>query len=290
LSADEDLPGSTVGISAGLFDALGIRLVAGRTFTGAETSDPTARVTVINQRLAARLWPNQSALDRRVGLGGSNGVVWLRVVGVAPDVHYEELGEETDSSRMNLYVPYAFSGARTMAFVINTEGAPVTLVQPVRDVLQQLHAGLPLYELMPMTERRRFTTWEERFFGQMMGAFALVALLLACLGVYALLSYAARRRTQEIGVRLALGARPNDVVWLFVRQGSAVGLGGLAIGLLLAVVVSRGLRGLLWGVEAFDLPLFGGIGAALLGVVLFASYWPARRASRVDPIAALRAE
>jgi predicted permease len=290
-TAEQDLPAETIGVSAGVFDALGLRLMAGRAFTAAETTDPDARVTVINERLAERLWPNAAALDRRIGIRGATSVTWLRVIGIAPNVHYEEIGEETASSQLNLYVPYAFGGgARTMAFVINARAAPAMLVPPVRDALEQLHAGLPLYEVMPMTERRRFTTWEQRFFGQMMGAFAAIALLLACIGVYALLSYAARRRTQEIGVRLALGARPSDVIRLFVRQGSLIGVGGLLLGVALATGVARALRGSLWGVEPIDLPLFGGIGAALLGIVMLASYWPARRAARTDPSAALRTD
>ena len=141
-----------------------------------------------------------------------------------------------------------------------------------------------------MTERRRFTTWEEQFFGQMMGSFAAIALLLACVGVYALLSYAARRRTQEIGVRLALGASPNDVLWLFVRQGTAIGIAGVVVGCVLAVGVSRLLAGSLWGVDAFDPSIFMGVSLALFIVLLAASYWPARRAARVDPVLALRGE
>jgi ABC-type antimicrobial peptide transport system permease subunit len=114
--------------------------------------------------------------------------------------------------------------------------------------------------------------------------------LLALIGVYALLTYATRRRTQEIGVRLALGARPNDVIWLVVRQGGLIGLGGLAVGVVLAAAVARALSGALWGVDAADWTLFVTVGAALFAVVILASYWPARRASRIDPIAALRME
>jgi putative ABC transport system permease protein len=290
IPVEQDLPASAIGVTAGIFDALGLRMLDGRALTETEVFDPDARVTVINDGLARRLWPDDSPIDRRVGIRGQNDVVWLRVVGVAPDVHYEEIGEETDASQLNLYVPYAFGAARTMAFVVRSQASPSLLVQPVRESMRQLHAGLPLYEVMPMTERRRFTTWEQRFFGQMMGSFAAIALLLSCIGVYALLSYAARRRTQEIGVRLALGARPHDVVWLFVRQGSVIALGGLVIGIGLAIAVARALSGVLWGVEAIDLPLFAAIGGALLAVVMFASYWPARRASRTDPIAALRIE
>jgi predicted permease len=289
-TAEQDLPASSIAVTPGVFDAFGLRLLDGRTFTGAEASDPAARVTVVNARLAERLWPGESAVDRRIGIRTPTDVVWFRVIGVAPDVQYEEIGEETQASILNLYVPYALSGARTMAFIVHAQGSPSLLVQPLRDALRQLHAGLPLYEVMPMTERRRFTTWEQRFFGQMMGTFAAMALLLACVGVYALLSYAARRRTQEIGVRLALGARPSDVIRLFVRQGGVIAAGGLALGLVLALGLARTLSGTLWGVNALDIRLFAGMGAVLLVVVLAASYWPARQASRTDPIAALRTD
>jgi putative ABC transport system permease protein len=289
-SREQDVYGSSIGITAGLFDALGVRLLHGRGFTTAEAADPDAQVALINARLADRLWPGQSALDRRIGVRGADDVLWLRIVGVAPDVHYEEIGEETDASRLNLYVPYARNGPRTMAFLLHASVPPSALIQPVRDTLRQLHAGLPLYELMAMTERRRFTTWEQRFFGQMMGTFAAIALLLACVGIYALLSYAARRRTQEIGVRLALGASPRNVVMLFLRQGGMIAAAGLLAGVLLAAALAQALSGSLWGVRPFDLSSVAAIAGALVAIVLLASYWPARRAARVDPMSALRVE
>jgi predicted permease len=289
-TVEQDLAASSIGVTPRVFDALGVGLLDGRTFSGAEASDPDARVTVVNARLAERLWPGESAVDRRIGLRTSTDVLWFRVIGVAPDVQYEEIGEETPASLLNMYVPYAVNGARTMAFVVRARSSPALLMQPVRNALRQLHAGLPLYEVMPMTERRRFTTWEQRFFGQLMGTFAAIALLLACVGVYALLSYAARRRTQEIGVRLALGARPSDVIGLFVRQGGMIAAGGLVLGLVLAIGVASALSGTLWGVDPLDVRLFAGMGVAMLAVVMAASYWPARQASRTDPTAALRSD
>jgi predicted permease len=289
-SADDDLPASSVGISPTLFDALGLRLGAGRTFTPEETIDPEARVAILNERLAARLFPGQSPLDRRIGFRGPRDILWMRVVGVAPDVQYEEVGEDTELARLNIYLPYASSGSRTMAFLLRAAGNPALLMQPMRETLRRLHAGLPLYEVMPMSERRRFTTWEQRFFGEMMGAFAAIALLLACVGIYGLLSYAAHRRTQEIGVRLALGARPRDVVLLFVRQGGVIAAAGLLVGFLLALGVAQALSGALFGVQPFALMPMLGTAAALLVVVLVASYWPARRAGRVDPMLALRGD
>jgi predicted permease len=289
-SRDDDLPASSVGISGALFDVLGIRLLDGRSFSSDELMNPDTDVAIINARLAERLFPQQSAIDRRVGIRGPEGISWMRVVGVAPDVHYEEVGEQTDLARLNIYRPYASSGSRAMAFLLRASSAPDLLVQPMRDTLRRLNAGLPLFEVMPMKERRRFTTWEQRFFGEMMGSFAAIALLLACVGIYALLSYAARRRTQEIGVRLALGASPRDVVMLFVRQGGAIAAVGLLVGFVLALGVAQALSRAVWGVEPFDMvPMFG-VAAALLLVVLVASYWPARRAGRVDPMIALRVD
>ena len=287
--AGNELPASSIGITAGLFDTLGLRLVDGRTFTAEETIDPDARVAIVNARLAERLFPGQSALERRIGFTGSQETLWLRIVGVAPDVHYEEVGEETDVSELNVYLPYAASPSRTMAFLVRSS-APQRLVQPVRDRLRRLHAWLPLYEVMPMSERRRLTTWELRFFGEMMGSFAAVSLLLACVGTYALLSYAARRRAHEIGVRLALGASPRDVAMLFVRQGGAIAAAGLGGGLVLATGLARALTSALWGVRPFDVAAMLLIGAALLAIVLLASYWPARRAASVDPMTALRVD
>lgn len=289
-STDEDTGASAIGTTGHLFDTLGVRLLEGRTFTEAEIADPDAEVAILNQALARRLWPGSSAVDRRIGFRGPDRVQWFRVIGVAPDVQYEEIGEESALSRLNVYLPYARGGARTMAFLMRTTGDPAALAGPARDGLRELHAGFPVYELMPMTERRRFTTWEQRFFGQMMGAFAGIALFLSCVGVYALLSYAVRRRTQEMGVRLALGASPRDVMTLFVLQGGVVGALGLVCGLALALIVARGLSRTLWGVDGFDPALFASAGAALMATVIFASYWPARRAANADPMAALRVE
>ena len=290
LSPGDEVGAQIITTSAGLLDALGLRVVEGRTFTVSEAADPAARVTILNQRLARRLWPSGSALGRRVGVPGGDEILWMRVVGVAPDLVYEELGEQTEQSRMNLYFPYAFSAPRTMAVLVRVEGDPSSLAMPVRDALRRVHAGLPVYDVRTMQEVRRFTTFEQRFFGSMMTVFAGTALLLACLGVYALLAYAARRRSHEIGVRLALGAEPRDVVGLFVRQAVRIGVIGLIAGLGLALAVARTLSGTLFAVDAFDPQLFVATAGLLLAVVLVAGYLPARRAAHIDPVRALRAE
>jgi predicted permease len=290
LAPGEDLGAQTIAVTEGLFDAVGLRLIDGRVFTAAEIVDPEARVTVINQRLARQLWPDGSAVGRRIGLAGSRDVTWLRVVGVAPDIVYEELGEQTEQSQRNVYLPYAASASRTMALLVRASGDPDALRAPVRAALRRVHAGLPVYDVRTLREVRRFTTFEQRFFGQLMGGFAAAALLLACLGVYALLAYATRLRTREIGVRLSLGARPRDVTTLFVRQAVQIGAAGLAVGGLLAAGVGQLLRGTLFEVDSRDPWLYVSVAASLLLAVLAAAYIPARAASRVDPVTALRAE
>jgi len=191
---------------------------------------------------------------------------------------------------MNLYMPYALSAPRTAAVLLRAEGDPRALIAPARDALRRVHAGLPVYDARTMHEVRRFTTWEQRFFGEMMGTFAVIALLLACVGIYALLAYAARRRTHEIGVRLALGANTSTVVSLLMWQAGRIGAVGLIAGLAMSLALTRTLSGVLFGVNVLDPWLFVGTGAALLVAVGAASYLPARRAARTDPMMALRAE
>nr|AAP58516.1 putative membrane component protein [uncultured Acidobacteriota bacterium] len=289
-TADQQIGAHAMTATSDLMAALGLELLHGRTFTADESVDPEALVTIINSQLANRLWPGDSALGRRIGISGANGVTWFRVVGIAPDLVYEELGEQTEQSRLNMYFPYAISAPRTMALLIRGQGDPAGLAAPARDALRRVHGGLPVYDVRTMAQVRKLTTWEQQFFGTMMGAFAATALLLACLGIYALLAYAARRRTHEIGVRLALGASPRDVVTLFVGQAGRIGALGLAIGLALAFAVARALSGTLFAVDAFDPWMFIGTAAALLFVVLVAAYIPARRAGRIDPMIALRAD
>jgi ABC-type antimicrobial peptide transport system permease subunit len=168
-----------------------------------------------------------------------------------------------------------------MAILLRGTGNPASLGAPARDALRRVHGGLPVYDIRTMREVRRFTSWEQQLFGTMMGAFAATALLLACLGVYALLAYAARRRTHEIGVRLALGAEPRDVVTLFVGQAGAA---GLTVGLALALAVARALSGTLFAVDAFDPWLFVSMGSVLFagGPGSRISSCPPRRACRSD--------
>jgi predicted permease len=287
---DDALGAQAITTTPQLFSALGLHLLQGRTFTAGESADPAASVTILNERMASRLFPGRSAVDQRIGLLSGGDVRWFRVIGVAPDLVYEELGEQTEQSRLNLYLPYAVTSPRTLAVLLRAAGDPDGLRAPARAALRRVHAGLPVYEMRTMTDVRRYTTFEQRLFGSMMGLFAAAALLLACLGVYALLAYAARLRTREIGVRLSLGADPRQVAGLFVRQAALIGTMGLAIGLVLAIMLARTLRGILFAVDAFDPWLFASVAVTLLTVVLISAGLPARQAARIDPMTALRSD
>jgi hypothetical protein len=279
----------TIAGSASLFETLGLALVDGRAFTASETQDPESRVAILNASLAARLWPGARAVDRRVGFRDGDEIGWFRIVGIVPDVHDEEIGEETDQSRLSVYLPYAVSGSRSMALLVRGGVSPESLMGPAQDALRRLSAGFPIFRLMTMAELRRYTNWEQRFFGMLMGAFAGAALLLACLGLYALIAYSIGRRSREIGVRLALGARPRDVVTMLMAQSGRVAAAGAATGVLLGFALARALSGVLYGVRT-DGWLVGSMLVPLLAALLVATWIPARRAARIDPTAALREE
>lgn len=286
---DDALGVHSIGISPELFNTLDLSLVEGRTFTDAEMQDTDSDVVVLNQELAVRLWPGESSIGRRIGFRSADDIVWLRVIGVAPDIHYEEVGEDTDQSRLNVYLPYSRSGARSMAMIMRAQTAPEPLIPAVREALQRIGPTFATFRLMPMRELRRLTTWEQEFFGDLMAAFAAGALLLACLGIYALISYSVGRRSREIGVRLALGARPADVVRMLLGETARVGGLGLVVGLVLAVAIARLLAGTLYGVRV-DAWLFASMAAPLTLAIVLATWLPARRAARVEPTAALRDE
>jgi putative ABC transport system permease protein len=288
--AEGEGPGAIlIAASPSFFETLGAGLLEGRTFEDAEHASAQAEVAIVNQRLARRFFP-EGALDRRIGLVDGDATRWLRIVGVAPDLQYEEFGEDTAQSRFNVFVPYARRPYRTMALFVRSEAAPRAQAESVRRVFREVDPGLATWDVRTMGEVRAYTTFEQRFFGKLMGAFAVLALLLACLGVYGVLAYGVSRRVHEIGVRLALGARPLNVILLVVRQGARMALAGAAAGLVLAVALGRAIQGILFEVTAWDpLPL-AAAAIVLTVVVLLASLLPARRAASVDPLVALRAE
>jgi putative ABC transport system permease protein len=267
---------------------LNVPLVSGRPFQPSDLGVDALPVAVVNEALADRLWPGQPVVDREVGLVTSSGdIVWLRVVGVAPEIQYEEFGEETEQSELNVFVPYSRTPFREMAILVRAENDPAAIATPVRDAIRAFAPGAPVFMVRTMREVRYMTSWEQRFFGRLLNAFAVAAVLLACLGIYGLVAYRSSRRTHEIGIRVALGAARKDVTRLLVGQGLALAVVGIGVGLVLSVGVSRALGSVLYHTEG-RLDLYAIAAGLFTTAILLASYLPARKAATIDPMEALR--
>jgi putative ABC transport system permease protein len=271
----------------GFFETLGLAPVAGRLITRTEAMDPESRVVMVGNLLAERLWPGGDAVGRTLTIPERGE--W-RVIGVVPDLQYEEFGEDGPSTRLQIHVAYAPSHWRGMAILVRTQGDPAAMADTVRRELARIDPTLAPYDMMTMTERRAFTTWPQRFMGRSFAAFGVVALLLALCGIYGVIAYSVVRRTREIGVRIALGARPGQVLARVVAGALKLATAGAAIGLVLAVLFARALTGVLYGVSIDDPTRYVSVIALIVIAAGLASYLPARRASRVDPTDALRIE
>ncbi len=290
------VPGEELGLQLlpampAFWDALGLSLREGRAFTSDESAAADADVVIVNQRLADHFWPGDSALGRRLGVLDDAGAIdWRRVVGVSPNLVYEEFGEETAQSRFIVYVPVARAGWRTMALLVRAAGNPAGLVAPARQVIRDADPNLAAFDVLTMWQRRDFTQWGERFVARLFGMFGVTALLIASVGAYGVMAYGAGQRTREIGVRLALGARASHVLWLVLRRGVVLTALGVTLGLPLAAVTARAVQSLLFDVSPWSPSVWAGVPLALAAAILAASYLPARRASRIDPAVALRQE
>ncbi len=279
-----------IGVTPGFFATLDVPLVEGRDFGASDLEDGAPRVAIVNRRLAERLWSRPSAEGREIGMVSGDDIEWLPVVGVAPDIQFEEFGEETAQSQLNVYLPYSALPGRNMAFLVRAKTDPAPLSGPVREALRTFAPGVPVFLLRTMKEVRYFTTWEQRFVTRTFVGFAVAAALLACLGIYGLVAYRATRRTHEIGIRIALGASQRQVHRLFLGEGLTLAGIGVAIGFVASFGVGRIVEGMLYRVRATDPLLYAGAAAILAAAVLLASYVPARRAARIEPVAALRRE
>jgi putative ABC transport system permease protein len=282
----EEIAATSVGITPGFFETLGRPLVAGRMFTAEEAADPRPRVAIINAELARQLWPGEDPLGRRIGFNDG----WFTVIGIAPTLQYEEVGEETAQSRRQIHVPYAHEGWRLMTLVVRTRGEPAAAAGVVRAAMRRMDGTLPVFDVRTMEEYRAYTTWDKRVFGEIFASFGFLALIMATVGVYGVTAYGVSQRQREIGIRMALGARSMDVLREVGRQGTAASLIGVGIGLSLAWAASSAMRSVLYGVAPSDPISFLTVPVVLVTAALLAAVIPARRATRVDPIIALRSE
>jgi predicted permease len=272
------------------FKAIGIPIVAGRPFSEHDT-ESSPRVVVISQSLARRFWPNQEAVGRRLKPGFSNDV-WCTVVGVVGDVRQFDL---KDQSALALYLPYPQSPVPdfmdSLALVVRSGSEdPSVLAASARRAIATVDPELPLFDVASMDQLVYRSLSEPRFQSFLLGVFAALALLLAALGTYGVMSYVVTARTNEIGVRIALGATQSDVLGQILRRVLLLAGSGLLAGLLGAFLASRFLGTLLYGVEPTDLATYVAASALLMAASLLAGYIPARRAANVDPMVALRYE
>ena len=274
------------------FATLGIPLFRGRLFSDQDRS-PGTHVLVINENMARRYFPDQDPVGARVQTGEYDPKGELStIVGVVGNVKYEGLGEKDQPT---MYVPYFDSGwcpwfAREMYVVVRSASAPQEVVSALQSAVLSLDNQLAIAHVRTMDQLLYESVAGSRFRAVLFGVFAALALALAMIGIYGVMAYTVSQRTHEIGIRMALGARRMNILRTILREGAGLALLGVAIGFVVALALSRTLAGLLFGVQATDPVTFGIVAALLLGVALAACYVPARRATRVDPMVALRHE
>jgi predicted permease len=269
------------------FQAMGIPLVRGRLFDDNDTADKP-RVIIVDEFMARELWPSQDAVGRRIRLGDLKSQdPWHTVVGVVGRV--KQYGLDTDG-RIALYMPHTQAPSRALYVVLRNAADPTAAAAAVKKEIHELDPDLPIYHLRTMSERLADSMARQRFFMLLLSLFAAVALVLATIGVYGVMAFLVNQGTREIGIRIALGATRRRVLGLVLGQGMAVAAAGGAIGLGFAFILTRSLRSLLFGVRDTDPLTFAAVALVLTATAFAATYFPARRAARTDPMVSLRAE
>ena len=284
----EENTAGTLTVGSGYFETLGIPLRKGRGFTDRDTLGASP-VVVINQTMARRYWrAGEDPIGRRIRRASAPpDSPWVTIVGIAADVRHQNL---EDPPRPEVYWPQAQQAALELTLVARTSADPLAMAETIRRQVWKVDKELPLFDIRTMDEVIERRTAGPRSLAQVMGGPAAIALLMAALGLYGVLAFSVGERTNEIGIRMALGARSGDILKLVLRQGVILLSTGLVVGLAGALAVTRLLSSLLSGLSASDPVTYISVGLLLCAVALLACYLPARRASRVDPMVALRYE
>jgi predicted permease len=267
----------------GYFETLRTPIVSGRSISDADTAD-SAPVVVVSQSVVTRYFPKGDPIGQSLRLTGTDRRNW-RIVGVVLDIRAQGLNTQAPDV---LYFPHAQMPTATMSFMIRTRTAPMAIADAAQRSLWSMGKLMNVYGVAPLEERLSDSYWQSRFTMALLAVFAGVALLLAVAGIYGVISHLAAQRTQEIGVRIAIGASPSHVVWLVTNQGLRAAAAGLAAGTAGYLLISRLLAGQLFGVSATDPLTLLGAAVGLMLVCLAASAIPALRAVRIDPLRALR--
>jgi putative ABC transport system permease protein len=272
----------------GYFSTMKIPLLQGRLFTSGDRME-TQKVLLISAQAAKMLFPSGDAIGHHVKFGARPGFFNVEgdIVGIVGDVH--DFGLELAPPPM-FYVPLAQSGTGYASVVIRTAGDPKNLISLVREQMQAVDPNIPLAKAALLPDLVSSSKSERRFYMFLLGLFATVALTLAVVGIYGVISYTVSQRTQEIGVRVALGARQADIIHMVLGEAAKMVVIGVGVGMVAAMIASRFMASLLFGISRHDPLTIAGVSLVLVAFALFASYWPARRATQVDPLVALRSE
>jgi len=273
--------------SPGVFSTLKIPLLQGRFFDDHDRADAPL-VAVVDQKFARKFFPGGDALGKRITADDAGPKRrWFTIVGVAGNVRQRPRDLEQDPG---IWVAFAQHSDNFASAVVRAQGDPAVYVRAMEDAVLAVRSDIPIYDLKPMARIVHQTLWRQRMFGSLFAGFAGIALFLAAIGIYGVMSYAVSQRTQEIGVRMALGANSGTVIRMVLRQGLSLVALGLALGLVGAWFASLAVSGLLHGIDPHDPPTFALVPLLLAAVALLACYVPSRRATRIDPLVALRAE
>jgi putative ABC transport system permease protein len=273
-------------VSPAYFETLGVALVRGRTFTERDRLDATPAI-IVNDTLASRYFPGEDPIGRRIRVGFNTGTV-REIVGVVATERHAALGMDPHNG---VYIPfYQFPRPGQVTFVVRTSADPAALASTLRETINQIDPALAVFQARPMSAVVAQSVATPRFSTILLTTFAAVALLLAAVGLYGVISHAVSQRTREIGIRMALGATRAEVLQLVVGRGLVLAGYGVATGLAIALITIRLFTAMLYGVSATNVPTYALGGVVLLAVGAVASYVPARRAMRIDPVRALRAE
>jgi predicted permease len=273
-------------ISPNYFDTMGITLVAGRAFTDNDDAK-SPPVAIINETTARRFWPGEDPVGKRIKMGRpQDNVPWWMIVGVAGDV--KTMGLDTETPPEVYLSSHQGPAPLAMTLVVRTVTDPAGFASSVRDEVSAVDINQPVFNVKTMDELLSAASGQRRFLMTLLATFAVAALFLASVGLYGVISYSVTQRTHEIGIRLAMGAQRKDILRLVMGQGLKIALIGTALGLVASIIMTRALSGLLFGVSPVDLISFTLTPLVLSTVAVFASYLPGRRATRVDPIIALR--